>query len=378
MRRFCCLLGLGLCAAVVAVSVFVWEKGERAQAQTHVQAPTPVLAYYYIWFDPSSWDRAKVDFPLLGHYSSDDSAVMRQHIVWAKASGIEGFIVSWKSTAQLNARLDKLVTVAREEDFKLTIIYQGLDFDRNPQPATRIGADLDYFADRYAGDPVFGMFGKPVVIWSGTFKFSTEDIAAVTAGRRDRLLLLATEKSAADFERVASFVDGNAYYWASVNPWRQQQYQERLDGLSAAVDAQGGLWIAPAAPGFDARLVGGSREVERRDGETLRREMSVALNSAPDAIGLISWNEFSENTHVEPSERHGQAYLDVLADLRDVPGPVVGDFDSSEPGSTNVRDGLFLLGGIGVLVIAGMGALAYLRMRRQIDLQRDGSAGGAR
>src|SRR5437868_9901085 len=23
----------------------------------------PVLAYYYIWFDPQSWDRAKKDYP---------------------------------------------------------------------------------------------------------------------------------------------------------------------------------------------------------------------------------------------------------------------------------------------------------------------------
>src|SRR5512138_753305 len=33
----------------------------------------PVMAYYYIWFDPQSWDRAKTDYPLLGRYSSDDT-----------------------------------------------------------------------------------------------------------------------------------------------------------------------------------------------------------------------------------------------------------------------------------------------------------------
>ena len=26
----------------------------------------PMLAYYYIWFDPQSWDRAKTDYPLTG------------------------------------------------------------------------------------------------------------------------------------------------------------------------------------------------------------------------------------------------------------------------------------------------------------------------
>ncbi len=76
--------------------------------------PIPLLAYYYIWFDPGSWERAKADLPLLGRYSSDDKEVMRQHVQWAKEVGIDGFIVSWKSTDRLNQRLDQLVEVAAE------------------------------------------------------------------------------------------------------------------------------------------------------------------------------------------------------------------------------------------------------------------------
>jgi hypothetical protein len=91
-----------------------------------------VLAYYYIWYNASSWNRAKSDYPLIGRYSSDETVVMRQHVLWAKAVGIDGFIVSWKSTDVLNSRLEKLIDIAAEEEFKLAIIYQGLDFDREP------------------------------------------------------------------------------------------------------------------------------------------------------------------------------------------------------------------------------------------------------
>jgi len=70
-----------------------------------LSSPIPTLAYYYIWFDSSSWSRAKIDYPLLGRYSSDNRAVMLQQVEWAKAAGIEGFIVSWKSTDLLNGRL---------------------------------------------------------------------------------------------------------------------------------------------------------------------------------------------------------------------------------------------------------------------------------
>ncbi len=317
--------------------------------------PIPLLAYYYIWFDPGSWERAKADLPLLGRYSSDDKEVMRQHVQWAKEVGIDGFIVSWKSTDRLNQRLDQLVEVAAEHSFKLVIIYQGLDFERRPLPVDRIAADLDYFLVRYADEEAFRMFGRPLVIWSGTWEFSPEEIAQVTERHRKDLFILASERHTETYLSLAGLVDGNAYYWSSVDPGRTPGYQEKLDEMGRAVHAQGGLWIAPAAPGFDARLIGGARVVERRDGATLRQELEAAFHSSPDAVGLISWNEFSENTHVEPSRTYGMHYLEVLADVRGGVIPKILDFDSSEPAGTLIRpDGgrlapFVLLGGLAVV-----------------------------
>jgi len=87
-------------------------------------SPIPVMAYYYIWFDGErSWQRAKRDMPLLGPYSSDDPAVMQQHIRWAQDAGIDGFIVSWKGTEVLDRRLEQLATLADEAGFALWVIY---------------------------------------------------------------------------------------------------------------------------------------------------------------------------------------------------------------------------------------------------------------
>ncbi len=290
--------------------------------------PIPVLAYYYIWFDPNSWNRAKTDYPVLGRYSSDDRNVMEQHVDWALEAGIDGFIVSWKSTDVLNPRLSQLAEVAREKDFKLFIIYQGLDFERDPLSNERISNDLEYFFQIYGQDPVFNYYGRPLVIWSGTWKFSEAEIEDVTAVHQDRMLILASERNREGYERLAHLVDGNAYYWSSVNPDTFPDYAGKLQGFSEAVHARGGLWIAPAAPGFDARLIGGTRVVERNQGETLRSQMDTALASIPDAIGLISWNEFSENTHLEPSEKYGTRYLEVLATFNEVSSPAFVFFDS--------------------------------------------------
>jgi hypothetical protein len=302
---------------------------------SHAEDPVPLLAYYYIWFDPSSWNRAKTDLPLLGRYGSDDRDVMEQHVRWAKEVGITGFIVSWKSTLALDRRLEQLMDVAASEGFYLWIMYQGLDVERRPLPISRIGDDIGFFLDRYGHHPAFDMYDLPLIIWSGTWAFSTAEVATIADNYRDRLYLLASERTASGFLRLAEVVDGDAYYWSSVDPDTFPGYPEKLAAMGREVHAHGGLWVAPAAPGFDARLLGGTAVVERYDGATLRRQLDAALRSSPDAIGLISWNEFSENTHVEPSLNHGTRMLESLSDRHVSLPPQIVDFDSSAPGTTD-------------------------------------------
>jgi hypothetical protein len=320
-----------------------------------------VLAYYYIWYTPTSWNRAKRDYPLLGRYDSGDAAVMRTQIRWARQAGIDGFIVSWKSTPPLDRRLATLVRVADEEHFKLGIIYQGLDFERKPVPVAQVAEDLATFADRYATNPAFKIFDKPLVVWSGTWMFSDRQVQEATHLARDRMLVLGSARSPRDYERIAPYVDGNAYYWSSVNPATFPDYQGKLDALSKAVHARSGLWVAPAAPGFDARDIGGKTVVDRSGGDTLRTEWSAAVKSSPDALGLISWNEFSENSHVEPSRTYGNLYLQVVARITGARPPNVAEFDSDGgPAGTSFSYGLPLVaGGLVILVLGG----ALLRRR---------------
>jgi hypothetical protein len=327
----------GVLAAVVGVLLatmmaIVVPSGVRGQpSPVAAQSSTKIFAFYYMWFDPDSWRRAKIDYPALGRYSSDDPNVMRQQIAWAKAAGIDGFIVSWKHTATNDRRLRLIMDVARGANFSLAMIYQGLDFNRDPLPVSTVAADFRLFRDDFAHDPVFfRVGGKPLTIWSGTWAFSHDDIATVTGPVRKDMLVLNTQKSLADYQHIADVTDGDAYYWSSVNPTTNRGYPEKLTEMSQAIHAADKYWIAPFAPGFDARLVGGKGTVDRADGATLRAEYAVAVRSSPDLLGLISWNEFSENTYVEPSRRYGSHYLDVLRDIRSAPLPAPASQDSSE------------------------------------------------
>ncbi len=319
------LVALVLCAVVLTTATVRDAQASQVQASN----PVPMLAYYYIWFDSTSWNRAKVDYPLLGRYSSDDAAVMRQHIHWAKAAGITGFLVSWKGTDVLDRRLQQLTDIAEQENFKLGIIYEGLDFSRNPIGATKVASDLDYFIQHFAQRKPFQLFSKPLVIWSGTWQYSVQDVASVTQGRRNSLLILASEKNVAGYLRLADLVDGDAYYWSSVNPDTMSGYQTKLASMAQTVHEHHGLWIPPAAPGFDARLIGGTSVVDRKNGDTFRTQINTAMSASPDALGIISWNEFSENSYIEPSQQYGKLYLDILSQFNHLPPPDVPNFDSS-------------------------------------------------
>jgi hypothetical protein len=382
----------GIClAALLALSLLALRPASAAPAAPAAAAPVPLLAYYYIWFDTRSWDRAKDDYPELGRYSSDDPAVMARHMELAKRAGIDGFIVSWKSTPTLNRRLELLSRIASANGFKLGLIYEGLDFHRNPLPVEQVRRDLAEAADRYTRGSAFGIFDRPLVIWSGTWRFSRTQVARVVQPVRDRLLILASEKDPEGVRRLAGLVDGDAYYWSSADPLRTPGYREKLAAMEQTVHGQGGRWIAPAAPGFDARKLGGTRAVDRRDGATLVQSFGAAMTSSPDAVGLISWNEFSESSYVEPSQRYGRRYLDVLASVARPPSPETAprttaapnpktapdtprtgpdaapeaapaiDFASDEPGDRDDGPGRFLL--LGSLLLAGLGSLGVLVWR---------------
>jgi hypothetical protein len=269
----------------------------------------------------------------------------------------------------LNRRLWMLADVAARERFKLAIIYQGLDFHRRPLPVARISMDLNRFARTFADLPALRGPGKPTVIWSGTWEFSARELASVTRRHRDRLRILASERNVKDYKRKARAFDGNAYYWSSVNPATYHGYARKLAAMGRAVHARGGRWLAPAAPGFDGTLVGHPTVVPRRNGNTLRRELNVARRSDPDVIALISWNEFSENSHVEPSQQYGTTALQVLADVSGTKLRAADELDSSQPTRGQVA-GLGAIPATVTFIGLGVGCVYLLGRRRRSHAAR--------
>jgi hypothetical protein len=361
-------LALSTPASVNAAS----HEGSAPTAPSHL----PVYAYFYQWFDHASWRRAKIDYPLAGRYSSSDRNVLVHQVEAARSAGLDGFLTSWKSTPSLDSRLQLLLDVAHEQQFDVGVVYEGLDFERHPLPLSQVRSDMLTLVDRWGSQLTSKYFGRPLIIWTGTDQWSVSAIRSVREALGQRAYLLASAKSAEDYDRVAGVVDGDAYYWSSANPGTSYT-RERLAALSTAVHRDHGIWLAPATAGFDGRPLQHHRVVPRDGGQTLVHSLQDAFASRPSAVGVISWNEWSENTYIEPGEKYGTQELDALRSyLR--PGATGAKADSllvnvdptpslGDQGWTGVRAGTVLALGTGLCVL-----LLFRRAKRVTPTHRRG------
>ena len=106
-------------------------------------------------------------------------------------------------------------------------------------------------------------------IWQGSRKYSTSDLASISSEFRTKLRILGDESSWS--RSRGRYLEGDAYYWSSQNPYDNPQSFGQLAALAHAVrngprNPNGSVkaWVAPFAPGFDTQLAGGSTCVPRK------------------------------------------------------------------------------------------------------------------
>src|SRR5436305_2706757 len=143
------------------------------QASAMASAPSahPALAFYYPWYNTSSWDPATMsDLPTVKYASSDGVTIDRQ-INWAANAGMTGFISSWwgpgdqtdTNFAQLLAHSATLENTTLYH-FTSTIYFE-CDSPRFNDTASIIQS-LHYLVDHYSNDlHFFHWQGKPVLFF---------------------------------------------------------------------------------------------------------------------------------------------------------------------------------------------------------------------
>ena len=329
-------------------------------------AGTHVYAYYYLWWSSAHWhDKLGASYPFgasplplpatldvsgcgavsrypgnqltdvpAALYSQDDPGLIERHVREAAGAGIAGFLVNWAGTGVANQTRTS-VTYSRRLDAMFAAVHkvnaEGIPFklaislkDANTASVDAISNDLSYLERQYGNDPAYDhtYSGRPMLVWTGSRKHPLGDVRAVSERFRRSFLLIGDETESTWSDGRAAYLDGDHYYWSTQDPYGNPHSFGQLRSLAAKVRASGAnpdgsrkLWFAPVAPGYNSKLNGGSTCVPRNDGQTMRLLFNGNAATNPDGWTLISWNEIAEGSYIEPLQRYGSRYLQVLSEI---------------------------------------------------------------
>ncbi len=285
---------------------------------THASAAASnklVLAFYYPWYDQSIWNDPKVPDRPPDRYTSTDANVLTRQIAQAKGANIDAFVSAWYGPStqfnQTETNLRTLLALAGQKSFSVGVLVEtaGPFFHSAGDVQNALASLLATHAKQSA---YLKWNGKPVIFFWAQNQYSRATWQSIRAQVDPNH---STMWIAEGFDMsLLGIFDGDYLYniaWTNDVGTTEQQWASRVRGA-------GGLWIGTVMPGWDdTRLVerGGRYARAREGGAWYQRAWAGAASANPDWIVITSWNEFVENTYVEPSANFGAQYLDLTRAL---------------------------------------------------------------
>lgn len=272
-----------------------------------------VIAFYYPWYRSlSDWNSELLKDKPDPLYTSDDPLAIKRHIQQAKECGIDAFCCSWWGINDWRGTddcLEIIFEVAKREGFKVCPYFETITDSGAPIGGREIFKLLKYLIDKYGNhEASFKVNGKILIpIWQSAQ-------VSLDVWREIFTRLENTGRNATFFgmggERELTLFDGIYRYTPPDWPTFCAEYEI----LSRAAKAHGKLWAATVMPGF-WKLGAEWATKDRDDGKFYESTWKFATNSKPDMIFITSWNEFYEHTHIEPSGKLGDNYLNLTKRL---------------------------------------------------------------
>jgi hypothetical protein len=283
-----------------------------------------VLAFYYPWFSHYA-SRALADRPVEPRsvWSPPD---VRDMTVQAARHGVDGFVVSYAGDDRDGAAFDTAVAAAQRTG---QLITGYLETARATSVTSRGAADpavvlrwLTQLLQRRSS-PAFlkAPDGRPVVFVYGMSRLSPRSWQMILDNLRST--------TGGPVHLV-----GDALGWSYLtHEWGVHRYDVlgRADGLTrwskstalltrawSIVDPaiRPRVYVGTVSPGFDdTRLRGDTHPVvDRAGGARYDATWAAALAGSPDWVVVTSWNEWFEDTQIEPGEATGRGALEQTAD----------------------------------------------------------------
>lgn len=314
MTRLKSLLLLG-----IAVIFLVAQSG-----QTMAQEGKQVWVFYLSFWQSDSWVASQdvlTDTPLQ-NYDTKNGSTWSQQIQQAQSAGIDAFIVSWfglqddHSTTALTTALNQ----AANRRFKIGV---ALDlFPGNvPRDQQSISNSLSHIINNLSTYSAYLRFdGKPVIYFAfqETTGFNNATWRAIrnTVDPNYETIWVAEGLNGCClhggvFDGVYAF----NLAWGDPATTATRQFNSMRNA--------GGYFYTPTVhPGWDERLVAArdnrpnpTSPRDRANGQFLINSWNGAVASNAGIILIVSWNEYMEGSHIEPSTNYGRQALDTLQPL---------------------------------------------------------------
>lgn len=335
----------GLVLLVLVLAVFV-QIGHAAAA------PLTVGAYYYPWFGPNGqqWNRGFVrseldppEQPLLGEYDSRDPAVIAQHYAWAQAYGVDVFFASWAGPGSYDDTVirDDLFPSPARGPTQISILYESLQRlpvgsdDRihiDAAAVATIVSDFDYLARTYLTQPgYYRIDNRPVVVVYASRIFRGQVAEAIHAVRAHLEAVYGIDPyligDEADWDLGPSLARIKLYdAITGYTPYSRTQPAgwpdatgyvvttgRRMREFRAAAAAAGVGFVPDAQPGFDdlgvrpeqahhvlPRSLSPGEAYDSLFASSLARAGEL-VDPSLNLLTVTSWNEWNEDTQIEPT-----------------------------------------------------------------------------
>ncbi len=304
--------------------------------------------YYYPWYGPSQgghdWigqyvrdDLVPKQPPLLGHYSSRDTLVIRQHLEWMKNYGIDFIVSSWwgQNSWEDIALRDFILDEIANTPIKFTIYYESAllgieqgEINIDAAKEEKLVGDFNYIADTYFAHPNFlRIADKPLVfiylsrLYSGNYQQAFSRIRNEMQTIGYEIFLVGDEVGWGESSAPhMQFLDAISPY-IMLGKDTHRGYPLEKD-FFADISVQAGEWeevshshekfVIPCVnPGFNNRSVGGGGSVRPRQNragaqststlEEYIKVMQPFVDPQLKMIMITSWNEWHEDTQIEPT-----------------------------------------------------------------------------
>ncbi len=326
-------------------------------------ASKPLMVYYMPWFEAKpygtnwGWHWTMNHFnpdvvdasgerqiaswyhPLIGPYDSADPAVLEYHALLMKLAGIDGVVVDWYGRdpyldyASNNERTLAILQVIRKAGLKFALCYEDRTilqqindgFLAATNAISHAQQTMLYVQTNYFADPAYLRWSNgPVLLNFGPQYFKT-------GAQWDKIFSVLEPTN-----RPVFFTEDNYLWpgagafnwppmWLSVSPGAHGVLSmTALNGYLSSFEQNAAAWplfISSAFPRFhDIYQPAGVRDywgyLGDRKGETLRLTLNRAITNRSSIVQIVTWNDFSEGTVVEPTSEYGFRDLGIVQDCR--------------------------------------------------------------